>query len=131
MLWHGIWGFKVNAAGERTDLVLCERIDAADVTRAERAGTALVLTEWKRITRQLTPKKAANQIETQVERYKRGSLAAVELRRVCYGVLVSAKAIPLPADRTVGDYTLRFVNVAVDPEVPSRARVGRAAAARE
>lgn len=121
LLWHGIWGFKVHAEGERTDLVLGELIDAATIERAARAGTALVLTEWKRVTGQLSVDAAKNDIERQVRRYRRGSLSGVELKRTCYGVLVSQKYLSLSAlsERALPDFTLRFVNVVVDPDTPS------------
>ena len=119
LLWHGIWGFKADAAGERTDLVLGEVIDAATIGRAARAGTALVLTEWKRVTHRLSVAEATHAIEVQVQRYRRGSLVGVELKRTCYGVLVSEKHVPLPADRALADVTLRYVNVVVDPDTPS------------
>jgi hypothetical protein len=44
-LLHGIWAFKANAKGERTDLVYQEPI--TDFTRMERSTEGLVLTEWK------------------------------------------------------------------------------------
>lgn len=121
LLWHGIWGFKVHAEGERTDLVLGELIDAAAIERAARAGTALVLTEWKRVTERLSVVAAREAIERQVQRYRRGSLAGVELKRTCYGVLVSEKHVSLSdiSDRTFPGFALRFVNVVVDPNTPS------------
>lgn len=121
LLWHGIWGFKAHATGERTDLVLGEIIDAATITRAERAGTALVLTEWKRVTPNKSLPDAVKEIEAQVQMYRRGSLVAVELQRTCYGVVVSEKRLPMPAETVLANYTLRFINVAVDPETPSAA----------
>jgi len=46
LLLHGIWAFKINTAGERTDLVFNEPI--LESAFVERAAEALVLTEWKR-----------------------------------------------------------------------------------
>jgi hypothetical protein len=122
LLWHGIWGFKVHAGGERTDLVVGELIDAATIGRAARAGTALVLTEWKRVTQKLSVPAATQAIEKQVKRYRRGSLAGVELKRTCYGVLVSKKHVPPPSDRAFADFAIRFVNLVVDPDTPSGGR---------
>ena len=44
MLWHGIWAFKVDASGGKTDLVYQEPVQTAGVPVA----LAMVLTEWKR-----------------------------------------------------------------------------------
>jgi len=46
LLAHGIWAFKVNAEGARTDLVYQEPL--TDIDRVTRAADGLVLTEWKR-----------------------------------------------------------------------------------
>jgi hypothetical protein len=46
LLLHGIWAFKVDAAGARTDLVLEE--PAGDVAAVQRYADGLVLTEWKK-----------------------------------------------------------------------------------
>src|ERR1700730_122466 len=48
LLLHGIWSFKANASGARTDLVLGEPQENWD--EARRAAQGLVLTEWKRVT---------------------------------------------------------------------------------
>ncbi len=69
LLQHGIWAFKADAVGGRTDLVLGEPL--TDLARAECAAEALVL--------------------------------------------VSEKAIEVPADREYEGATHHFVNVAVDP----------------
>ena len=44
LLLHGIWAFKAHAEGERTDLVLQDKLA---VPRAEKVADTLVLTEWK------------------------------------------------------------------------------------
>lgn len=46
LLSHGIWAFKVNAAGERTDLVY--RDEPLDTARLRSVADGLVLTEWKK-----------------------------------------------------------------------------------
>lgn len=43
-LLHGLWAFKVDAKGERTDLIIQEKVNLED---ASRAMAPLVLTEWK------------------------------------------------------------------------------------
>jgi hypothetical protein len=45
LLAHGIWAFNTSSKGERTDLVLGERLAISEDTR--RASEGLILTEWK------------------------------------------------------------------------------------
>jgi hypothetical protein len=45
-LWHGLWAFKVNVEGARTDPATFEPIDDRE---AQTSGGARVLTEWKKI----------------------------------------------------------------------------------
>jgi len=45
LLLHGIWAFKVDAAGERTHLVFQD--PAGDLLAEQHYADALVLTEWK------------------------------------------------------------------------------------
>ena len=56
----------------------------------------------------------------QASRYAAGALAGIELATYRYLVLVSSKAIELPADSQVDGITYRHVNIAADPDVPSR-----------
>jgi hypothetical protein len=49
LLSHGIWAFKVDAKGARTDLVYQEPL--LDLKPATRAAEGLVLTEWKKLAR--------------------------------------------------------------------------------
>ncbi|MFX0135364.1 MAG: hypothetical protein ACFFDN_17100 [Candidatus Hodarchaeota archaeon] len=46
LLWHGIWAFKVDAKGGRTDLVMGDRID--NPSKVEETAFGMVLSEWKR-----------------------------------------------------------------------------------
>ena len=50
LLWHGIWAFKANTTGGRTDLVLGNIIDNG--TKAIQTALGLVLTEWKLVRRE-------------------------------------------------------------------------------
>ena len=44
LLWHGVWAFKVDATGGKTDLVYQERLQ----TGTAPVALGIVLTEWKR-----------------------------------------------------------------------------------
>jgi hypothetical protein len=46
LLLHGIWAFKINTAGARTDLVFQEA--TGDFTEGQRYADGFVLTEWKK-----------------------------------------------------------------------------------
>lgn len=119
LLGHGIWAFKANAAGERTDLVLGEPLQTGE---AESAAQALVLTEWKvvRTTAELGQK--ADQALTQAKRYAAGILWGFELATIRFLILVSEGHIPPPETKTIGEVSYRYFNIAVNPESPSRGR---------
>jgi len=118
LLSHGIWAFKVDAAGERTDLAFTDR--AVDESEAESAAEALVLTEWKLVSPPAKRDAKAEEARRQAARYTTGSLAAIELASYRYIVLVSERHLDPIADLHDGDVTYRHINVAVNPEVPSR-----------
>lgn len=124
LLWHGIWGFKVNAAGERTDLVLGTTVENAAVSQVAETGSRLVLTEWKRLRSgtKTAVHKAAEQAIRQASLYASGALGAVELRSVRYVVLVSKDRIALPGDVESDGVLYKHVNIAVAPSSPSKTR---------
>ena len=118
LLLHGIWAFKVNTEGERTDLVFNDPI--LESSSVERAAEALVLTEWKRV---LSPNKTgemAAKAREQAARYTVGALGGVELARYRFIVLVSKETLTLPEDRLENEIVYRHINVAVDPRSPSK-----------
>ncbi len=118
LLWHGIQAFKVHGDGGRTDLVFAEPIGAADTVGIQ----GLVLTEWKKgTTSNATARYAA--AKRQAYLYSAGVLGGVELRRYRFLVLVSEKAIRPPSDVVEGAVTYRHINIAVDPDTPSKAAV--------
>lgn len=124
LLQHGLWGFKTDAAGERSDLVLGEHPESVGRT-ALNASKGLILSEWKRIPPQTTPASIATAVDRarrQLGAYARGSLAAVELRSVRYVVVVTEKRLPPIEDTNFGDYRVRHINLSVDPAPPSRSK---------
>ncbi|XXX82634.1 hypothetical protein WMF30_28165 [Sorangium sp. So ce134] len=120
LLSHGIWAFKANSEGERTDLILQEPI--RDIDKVERVAEGLVLTEWKLIRRESDVSRQAAQARKQAEKYGSGSLAGFELSSRRYIVLVSEKIdIRLP-DMDCGHVKYHHVGICVKPRPPSTVR---------
>ncbi len=117
LLSHGLFGFKARAVGAETDLVLGQPLRRDD---ASRAGSPLVLTEWKKVDTEdagdLQVKMA--EAENQLRLYSANAAATLELRCTRYAVLVSRRALlAVPADRTVGaGVRIRVVNVVIEPQ---------------
>ena len=115
LLWHGILAFKVDATGGRTDLVYQEPLRKEDLT----AVRGVVLTEWK-----VAHGNGAHELraaEEQAESYATGVLGGLELASHRYLVVVSQKQVRLPPDKVRKSVTYRHINIAVDPESPSKA----------
>lgn len=122
LLWHGIWAFKTDAKGERTDLVLGIPLDDAQAQRVATTGTQLVLTEWKLVRNPGDIDGAIEQATIQAKRYAKGILAGIELRSTRFLVVVSQDHLTMPHDIDVGGVRYRHINIAVDPSTPSRAK---------
>jgi hypothetical protein len=118
LLSHGIWAFKVNAAGGRTDLVYQEPLQ--DTRAVASAAEGLVLTEWKKCGSGDKPERQFAAARTQAKDYAAGVLGGVELTRVRYAILVSEESITIPDDVTEGRLSYRHLNVAVAPGTPSK-----------
>lgn len=119
LLLHGIWAFKITGVGARTDLVFGEPVESS--AGVERAADALVLTEWKVVQRPTEQESTAESARKQADLYSSGLLAGLELRGYRYVVLVSQRRLPPLVDVQTSAVTYRHVNIAVDPEVPSKA----------
>lgn len=119
LLQHGIWSFKVDSAGERTDLVLGEPISDRELQDVYLSAEGLVLTEWKTATPSNSAKKYREAFG-QAERYARGSLAAIELKGYRYLVIVSERHLnDVPHDQEKDGVIYKYINIAVNPSVPS------------
>ena len=118
LLLHGIWAFKVNAAGARTDLVFQE--PAGDLVDGQRYADGIVLTEWKRMYPKDNAEERFDQARSQAQRYAQGVLAGSELTAYRYAVVVSRQQVSVPEDLTEGGVVYRHINVAVEPRTPSR-----------
>jgi hypothetical protein len=126
LLLHGIFAFKVNAAGERTDLVFPRPVSGLD---EQRYADGLVLTEWKVARSDAEALRKLANARAQAKLYGQGVLSGVELTTVRYAVVVSPQRIAVPDDVPDGTVVYRHINIAVDPETPSKA-AAKAGAAR-
>jgi len=119
LLQHGIWSFKVDSIGERTDLVLGEVLRDQALEDVYLTAEGLVLTEWKKAT-QSNSKQKYQEAFVQAERYARGSLAAIELKSYRYLVIVSTGFLDnIPPDFEKDGINYKHINIAVDPSSPS------------
>lgn len=118
LLWHGIWAFKVNTQGERTDLVFNE--PAGNLIDEQRYIDGFVLTEWKKADPDRNAPERFKSARDQAALYAQGALAGSELTTYRYAVVVSRRQIAVPADVEQGGIVYRNINIAVDPEPPSR-----------
>jgi len=117
LLLHGIWAFKANAEGGRTDLILNEPI--TDISAIEKTSTALVLTEWKIIRHQSELKSKVKEACGQIKSYSSGVLRGIELVNYRYIIVVSEKGVRMPNDDTENEVMFRYINLPVSPDVPS------------
>lgn len=113
LLWHGIWAFKVDATGGRTDLVYQDTL----ITEKIPVALGMVLTEWKKVTGDT--QQAYAEAKAQTDQYASGVLAGVELTSHRYLIVVTEQEIdPLP-DIVEGSIVYRRINIAVSPRNPS------------
>ncbi len=118
LLLHGIWAFKVDAIGARTDLVFQEV--AGDFIADQRYAEGFVLTEWKKAAKDSQSDQRFEEACLQARRYAQGPLGAIELTGYRYLVVVSRQQVDIPDDLREGGIVYRHVNVAVNPRTPSR-----------
>jgi hypothetical protein len=116
LLWHGIWAFKANAAGARTDLIYNE----APPQAVQTAAVGLALTEWKLVRASDTSSAKFAEAQQQAERYITGSLAGFELMSHRYLIAVSKEEISPPIDEEKNGVIYRHINTAVTPTIPSK-----------
>ena len=119
LLLHGIWAFKVNAAGARTDLVFQEPVE--DLTDEQGYADGIVLTEWKKAPEATDAEESFCKARAQAKLYALGALAGSELTGYRYAVVVSRKQVVVPADVVEDGVIYRHINIVVEPVTPSRA----------
>lgn len=116
LLSHGVWAFKADATGGRTDLILNEPLTLTDI---ERTADALVLTEWKLVKTQSELNAKIQEAQRQAEIYSSDVLGGMELRNYRYLIMVSENRLEMPTDIIKGVTKYRHINIAVDPGSPS------------
>jgi hypothetical protein len=117
LLHHGIYPIKSNATGERTDLILGNRL--AITSGLRRATEAMALTEWKVIRDPKKSDEIIDQARKQASRYAEGLLAGFQISSVRFLVTVSTDHIGQRDDELVDRVVYRHFNIAVAPSVPS------------
>ncbi|MDQ0513014.1 hypothetical protein [Ancylobacter amanitiformis] len=121
LLSQGIYAFKVDALGARTDLVFTA---APEDSLLSRGVDGLVLTEWK-VADARNAKARFIKAREQAELYRQVPLAGSELTVYRYLIAVSEKELPrhtIPSDWiSPAGVTYRHINIAVAPDVPSKA----------
>jgi hypothetical protein len=111
LLSHGIWGFKVQERGERSDLVHQHPIKIDDV---EAIGAVLAMTEWTRVNAEnLTEKSRA--LQAKAKTYSGHDLPGTELRTERYLVLVSETPLTIPRPANDGEVEFVYINLALNP----------------
>lgn len=123
LLSHGLWAVKVDATGERTDLILGTKLIVDEV---EKSANALILTEWKVARCEEDLHQKVRQAINQLRKYSSSSLAGYELSTVRYIVIVTEKALQLPSDFSDENIEFRHINIPVAPSVPSKSTLRRA-----
>jgi hypothetical protein len=118
LLHHGIWAFKANAEGARTDLVFGELLVSFD--EVERSSEGLVLTEWKLSRKESEGANKFVEAREQATRYACGMLAGIELASYRFVIVVSKRRVEPPADIVSNGVTYRHVNIPVNPQSPSK-----------
>jgi hypothetical protein len=118
LLSHGIFAFKAHAEGERTDLVFQDIV--SNLADMRRYADGFVLTEWKITRSGRDAEKRFSEAKGQADRYAKGALGGSELAGYRYLVVVSGPQVKVPADVTERSVIYRHVNIAVQPQTPSR-----------
>ena len=120
LLLHGIWAFKIDSGGQRTDLIFKEEFSDSYLGAIRLASEGLVLTEWKLVK---DPKDTATKMDEaykQANIYSSESLTELELRKYRYLVMVSLKKLPdLKPDFVEDGIRYRHINIAIEIESPS------------
>jgi hypothetical protein len=119
LLSHGILAFKAYAPGERTDLILGDRLVIDDSLIAGTEG--IVLTEWKCVRVDDKPADKQREAKAQALRYSTGAMAGFELHSERYLVLVGDQEFASIADEREGAVLYKTVPLFLARETPSKA----------
>jgi hypothetical protein len=119
LLLHGIWAFKIDTEGARTDLVFGEPLNLGEAERT--APAAIVLTEWKVARSSSEIERQFEVARKQASLYAGGALSDLELSTIRFLVVVAEKEAEPPEDLVEGNIRYRHKVVAVNPDSPSTA----------
>lgn len=117
LLGHGVWAFKADAAGARTDLILGRHL-SEDEPRASDVE-AFVLTEWKITAGQADAVEKVKAAHVQLGLYRRGALGGFELSTRRYVVIVADQELELPPDHDDGGVRCRHILLNRGGETPA------------
>lgn len=120
LLSHGIWAFKANAEGGRTDLIYNEPLDRY-MNTINRSAQGLVLTEWKKVVKGKLST-IAEEAREQMKKYsgKGGILGGIELQNTRYIILVVEKTKESLNDHNENGVCYRHVIIETNPDLPSK-----------
>lgn len=118
LLSHGVWAFKADATGGKTDLILSEPLPPESVI--ESTADTLVLTEWKLVKSSKDLHAKIQEAQKQAEIYCSDVLGGIEIRNYRYLVMVSEGRLIMPDDNIRDGATYRHINIAVNPGSPSQ-----------
>ena len=116
LLLHGVWTFKVNDEGARTDLVFQE---PANLNGIQQYADGLVLTEWKK-AKTGEAEQRFREARAQAILYSQGPLIGTELTNYRYAIVGSEQQIAKPSDLEEDGVVYRHINIAVTPRTPSK-----------
>jgi hypothetical protein len=114
LLLHGLFAFKVSAAGAQTDLVY-QDAPPADLEYVQ----GLVLTEWKKASKGQI-RNAFAEARQQAQLYVPGPFSGNELVNYRYLVVVSDEPGAVPQDEQANGIVYRHILLPVNPTVPSK-----------
>jgi len=122
LLQHGIWAFKIDSSGAKTDLVFNEPLCDRDFKMIYKAAEGLVLTEWKIAKKSSDIADKFEAARRQACLYAEGAMGGIELTGYRYIVVVTKQqARDSIEDINDKGVIFRHINIAVDPLPPSRA----------
>jgi len=117
LLSHGLWAFKADAKGGRTDLIIGGPVQ---IEQATRSAEAMVLTEWKLVRDGDDPAAKLKEAITQAQIYCEEVLAGFEIESRRYAVLVADQTLAgLPEATEREGKTYQTVPLALSPANPS------------
>jgi len=112
LLSHGLWAFKPLEESKRADLVLSAPIKLDEV---QEVGATLVLTEWKKVNFENLAEKSKEAL-TQARKYGASPVAATELRKEKYLIMVSENRTEMPIPVNDGDIRYVYINLSLSAQ---------------